>query len=307
LHFRTYAQSARLAEGDLAISKFFSTTITVQQFRDIAKVMLVLLNEAFIAGHGPREPRVILIPHPDEEAIGANMQGRALILEAEARRSSEPSDVILRDIENQAYANHLGDSSLAGWIVAQWFSGEMEGWSSLDQTATSCDRWRGRFPEDSTLALNSAGMAIRQDDLAKAESEIHRAEELDAPNHMVHRLRGSSPSWPSTTTGELLVASSERLCVGSGEIATQPLASTDGPFMPIVRHFAATHLGFLLRSALGWYAAGDGCFQRGHRAGGPGSGRFCTSSRARSDRRSMCGSGLSLKTHTWPHGWHVTH
>ena len=74
---RSGAQSSRVAEGDLPTRKFFAAVITVGHFRDIAKVMLVLLGEAFLARDGPQEPRILRIPVADDQAIGANMQGEA--------------------------------------------------------------------------------------------------------------------------------------------------------------------------------------------------------------------------------------
>lgn len=185
------ASSTRTEEGSLARDSFMAASLTVQHFRDLAKVLLVLLGEEFVADPGPKEPRTLLLPEPTDPVLDDPLRGRTLILEAEARRGKEPPEEIVRDIERRALDNEVDDEGLALWVAHQLFIGENESWATPEDSLASLRRWAARVPTSHQVAANVAGTLIRLGRLTEAESALGKASALGAPRPYVLQLRGA--------------------------------------------------------------------------------------------------------------------
>jgi tetratricopeptide (TPR) repeat protein len=185
------ATSSSVREGDLAVASLFAATLAVKHFRDIAKILLILLGEAFVNTTEIREPRTLRLPAPTDSALTSGLQGRVLLLEAVAKQRLRDPRTTLIDLEQQALAEDLGDESLAIWITATWFAGESERWSTTAETLSACSRWSDRYPESSTLAFNYGGVAIRARNPDLAKRQIGRAKRLAARETAVAQLQGN--------------------------------------------------------------------------------------------------------------------
>lgn len=184
--------SASFDEGDVEMSRFFSSNISVDHFRQVAKIACLLLSEKqFEGAPNVAHSGTLLLPTPEDGDLSEELQARSLRLEAAVRMTRQDSRSLLTQLEERAWGNCVGGAAFAAWLTAQWFAGEQENWSTIHDTRRSIDRWRQRFPTDPWLLANSAGIAIREQDLERARREIARGEQAGVPHTTLERLRGN--------------------------------------------------------------------------------------------------------------------
>jgi len=178
-------------EGDLEMRRFASASISIAHFDQLAKVLLVLLAEkALEAPHRLRSPGTLILPDRNDPDLEDGLQARALVLEAETRRQENPRQ-LLEEFERRALDDNIGGERLAAWLVAQWFGGEVEKWTTRDETADAAARWSERYPTSSLLALNLAASQLRTDDVKSAKRTLAHARSLGAQPAEYERLLGN--------------------------------------------------------------------------------------------------------------------
>lgn len=179
-------------EGDLELRRFASPSLRLRHFKAVAKVLLVLLSEkALEQPHRLRLSGTLILPQPDDDALDGPLQTRALQLEAETRRGREDPRKLLEALEKQVLETGLGGERAAMWLLAQWFAGQVEGWTAKEEGVVAAARWSDRHPTSHLLALNLAGMQVIVGDLEQAKLSVTHARKLGAEPAAFERLLGN--------------------------------------------------------------------------------------------------------------------
>lgn len=186
-----HGERATIAEGDLSLRQFVAETVEVEHFRDIARILLVLLCERAIAFPVPGAEITLIGPANDDPSLSPGLAGRVLKLDAFARNRTPDSRSVLEDIERLSFDRQLGDEALAMWAVGQWFVGVQERWATIAEAAEASERWAGRFESSGVVAANHAAIVLMAGDVERAKRIVSRAIELGASRDVTERLRGN--------------------------------------------------------------------------------------------------------------------
>jgi tetratricopeptide (TPR) repeat protein len=185
------AHRTEISEGDLPVRQFVAESTAVRHFRDIAKVLLIRLSERAIANPTPGAAITLIGPASDDPCLNSELSGRTLMLDAMGRQRGSDPRLILRDLEASAFEDGLGDEGFALWAVGQWFVGVQEKWATIAEATVASERWLGKFPSSWVVALNHAGMLLKNGDAERARTYLQRAAENGAPRQALERLRGN--------------------------------------------------------------------------------------------------------------------
>lgn len=184
--------SAVHEEGGLEMRSFASVSLAITHFRQVAKVLCILLSEkALDRPYRLRNVGILVVPDLSDDDLNDDLQARALALHAETRRNSEDSRALLEDLERQVADGNFGGPRAAAWLLAQWFSAFHEGWASGEEVARAAARSSAAFPEDPLLALNRAGMELRSGRIGEATRCLARARGLGIPGASYEEVLGN--------------------------------------------------------------------------------------------------------------------
>ncbi len=176
-------------EGDLEVSEFVATSITIRHFNALSEVIGILASELVFEGRLPG--RTFLIPEPDDPELSPGLQGRTAILEAVSNVSTGTDRKATLDRLQQLCLGGFGDVDFALWIQLQWFIATIEGWHSYREALEASLPIVERFPADVNVLTNAAGAAVEAHDLRRAEELAERAAEVDPLDFGVSRVLGN--------------------------------------------------------------------------------------------------------------------
>lgn len=176
-------------EGDLRISDFVATSITIRHFSALSEVIGILASE--LVFERPLRGGTFLIPEPNEPGLTPGLQGRTAILEAISNVSTGTDRGAVLDRLQALCLDGVGDVDFAVWVQLQWFAATVERWRSYREALDAELRIVDRFPEDVNVLTNAAGAAVEAHDLEKAEELAERAARIDPFDFGVSRVLGN--------------------------------------------------------------------------------------------------------------------
>ncbi|HEX3361788.1 MAG TPA: hypothetical protein VHS74_12410 [Solirubrobacterales bacterium] len=176
-------------EGDLEVSEFVATSITIGHFSAVSEVIGILASE--LVFERPLLGGTFLIPAPEEPGLTPGLQGRTAILEAISSVSTGADRGAVLDRLQELCLEGVGDVDFAIWVQLQWFTATVERWRSYPEALDAELRIVERFPEDVNVLVNAAGAAVEAQDLSRAEELAERAARIDPLDFGVARVLGN--------------------------------------------------------------------------------------------------------------------
>ncbi|HEY5054478.1 MAG TPA: hypothetical protein VII45_13840 [Solirubrobacterales bacterium] len=176
-------------EGDLQVSDFVATSITIRHFGAVSEVIGILASELVFEGRLPS--RTFLIPEPDDPELSPGLQGRTAILEAISSVSTGTDGEAVLDRLQQLCLEGCGDVDFALWLQLQWFTATVERRRSYREALDAELGIVERFPQDVNVLVNVAGAAVEAQDLERAEELAGRAAGADPTDFGVSRVLGN--------------------------------------------------------------------------------------------------------------------
>ncbi len=176
-------------EGDLEITEFLASSITIRHFGALSEVIGIIASE--VVFERPTRRGTFLIPEPDEPGLTPGLQGRTAILEAISNVSTDADRGAVLDRLQELCLAGIGDVEFALWVQLQWFIASVERWRTYQETLDAELPIVDRFPSDLNVLINAAGAAVEAKDLDRAEDLTERAALIDPLDFGVSRVRGN--------------------------------------------------------------------------------------------------------------------
>lgn len=199
-------------EGDLKVSDFVATSITIRHFNALSKVIGILASERVF--ESPHLGGTFLIPEPDDSGLTPGLQGRTAILEAISNASTGADRGVILDHLQELCLQGVGDVDFAIWVQLQWFAATVERRRTYGEAFAASLSIVDRFPDDVNVLTNAAGAAVEAEDLAGAEELAERAARIDPLDFGVSRVLGNV-AWSRNEPGAALQLYEEAAREGS--------------------------------------------------------------------------------------------
>ncbi len=177
-------------DGGTDLAQFVAATNKVPHFKVLGKIAGVLASELVVEREA-EDPRILVIPDPEDEDLSPNLRGRTAILEALARLGlGDDHESVLRYVHDLCI-NEISSVDYAIWVQNQWFAASVERRISRSDAYTKLQEIGSRFPDDPNVLLNVAAGAVEAHDLLGAEELIAQVLESDPDNPGNPRLRAN--------------------------------------------------------------------------------------------------------------------
>jgi len=176
-------------EGELEVTEFLATSITIRHFNALSQVIGILASELIF--ERPTRGGTFLIPEPDDPGLTPGLQARTAILEAISGASTGTDLGAALDRLQELCLEGVGDVDFAIWVQLQWFTASVERRRSYREALDAALPIVARFPEDVNVLINAAGAAVEAKELDRADELVARAVHINPLDFGVSRVLGN--------------------------------------------------------------------------------------------------------------------